>query len=319
MSVPERRPLSAIPPSPPACDRLRRDPARRPRRRADRLRAGDSQCDGDCARAAGLGLLVGAVVGAGGMAIVAVLVLRAMGEWREIQDRERPAMRPVDGPTDAPSTSRELAATLARRRRDARGGAPTSTTGSDHDQVDRHRLVTEFDRAAEALIVERLRRARPDDAIVGEEGAADSGTTGYAWFIDPIDGTTNFVYGLPTWASSVGRRRATATMLAGAVYVPPLDELFDRRAAAQGATLNGDPIAVSDETDLGLALVGTGFSYHARRAPRQAARLARMIGRGPRRPPHRVGGARPVLRRRRPRSTSTSSRTSTSGTRPPAS
>ena len=71
-------------------------------------------------------------------------------------------------------------------------------------------LVTQHDRAAEALIVERLVAERPTDAIVGEEGAALEGTSGYAWFLDPIDGTTNFVYDLPAWSTSVAvayRRR----------------------------------------------------------------------------------------------------------------
>ncbi len=64
-------------------------------------------------------------------------------------------------------------------------------------------LVTQHDRAAEALIVEQLRTERPTDAIVGEEGATLDGTSGYAWFLDPIDGTTNFVYDLPSWCTSV--------------------------------------------------------------------------------------------------------------------
>src|SRR5215212_3095169 len=125
---------------------------------------------------------------------------------------------------------RQLASTLAREggrvalagRRAASDlaalGGTTKSTSTD--------LVTEFDRAAETTIVDALRRLRPDDAIVGEEGTADSGDSGYAWFIDPIDGTTSFVYDQPTWACSVAVARDD-TMLAGAVYVPALDELFD--------------------------------------------------------------------------------------------
>ena len=71
----------------------------------------------------------------------------------------------------------------------------TKSTGTD--------MVTEFDRAAETLIVSELRRLRPDDAIVGEEGTDRPGTSGIAWLIDPIDGTTNFLYGLPGYAVSI--------------------------------------------------------------------------------------------------------------------
>jgi myo-inositol-1(or 4)-monophosphatase len=185
----------------------------------------------------------------------------------------------ADGSSDDPIALRDFAAALARDagrlafagRRAARDegalGEATKSTGTD--------IVTKFDRAAESEIVANLRRSRPDDAIVGEEGTADSGTSGYSWFVDPIDGTTSFVYDLPTWSCSVGVAR-DGTMVAGAVYIPPLDELFDA-ALGHGARLNGDPIAPSAERELSLALVATGFSYYpdARRA--HAERLARMI------------------------------------------
>ena len=185
----------------------------------------------------------------------------------------------VDSASDDPVALRDLAGSLARDagrlayagRRAARDdgalGETTKSTGTD--------IVTKFDRAAESEIVARLRRDRPDDAIVGEEGTADTGTSGYAWFIDPIDGTTSFVYDLPTWSCSVAVAHS-GTMVAGAVYVPPLDELFDA-ALGGGARLNGNPIAASAETDLSLALVGTGFSYHPHVRRAQAERLAGMM------------------------------------------
>ncbi|HSL73034.1 MAG TPA: inositol monophosphatase family protein [Ilumatobacteraceae bacterium] len=137
--------------------------------------------------------------------------------------------------------------------------------------------VTEFDRAAEHLIVEELRRHRPDDAIVGEEGAEDPGTSGLAWHIDPIDGTANFVYDLPAWCTSVAVVDASGP-LAGAVYVPVTGELFSA-ARGRGATLNASPIACSIVDDLGRALVGTGFSYSSERRSRQAQRLALLVPR----------------------------------------
>lgn len=138
-------------------------------------------------------------------------------------------------------------------------------------------LVTQFDRAAEATIVAWIRSNRPDDAIVGEEGTSVDGTSGYEWHIDPIDGTTNFVYDLPSWCTSVGVRHRGATV-AGAVYVPALDELYSA-AKGGGATCNGAQIRVSGTSELGLALVATGFSYDAERRKRQAEIVTGLIGR----------------------------------------
>ncbi len=135
--------------------------------------------------------------------------------------------------------------------------------------------VTEFDRAAEALIVDELRRGRPDDAIVGEEGADSPGTSGIEWHLDPIDGTVNFVYDLSTWCTSVAAVDAHGS-LAGAVYAPVTDELFSAARGA-GATLNGHRIAASTAAALPLALVGTGFSYLPERRRAQSARLAMLI------------------------------------------
>jgi myo-inositol-1(or 4)-monophosphatase len=185
----------------------------------------------------------------------------------------------ADGSSDDPIALRDFAGSLARDagrlahagRRAARVdgglGETTKSTGTD--------IVTKFDRAAESEIVGQLRRARPGDAIVGEEGTSDSGTSGYSWFIDPIDGTTSFVYDLPTWSCSVAVAHESE-IVAGAVYLPPLDELFDA-ALGHGARLNGHAIAASTETELERALVATGFSYHADGRQAQAERLARMI------------------------------------------
>ena len=101
--------------------------------------------------------------------------------------------------------------------------------------------VTEYDRSAERLIVEGIRRSRPDDAIVGEEGAAHPGTSGLHWLVDPIDGTANFVYDLPHWCTSIAVVDDDGP-LAGAVYAPVLGELFSA-ARGDGATLNGSPIS----------------------------------------------------------------------------
>jgi len=135
--------------------------------------------------------------------------------------------------------------------------------------------VTEFDRAAEALIVDRLRSARPDDSIVGEEGAEHAGTSGLEWHIDPIDGTANFVYDLPAWCTSVAVVDEHGP-LAGAVYVPVTDELFSA-ARGHGATRNGEPICCSSASQLSMALIGTGFNYSPMIRAMQARRLAVLL------------------------------------------
>jgi myo-inositol-1(or 4)-monophosphatase len=137
-------------------------------------------------------------------------------------------------------------------------------------------LVTVHDRAAEAAIVAGLGAARPDDAVVGEEGTDRPGTTGIAWHVDPIDGTTNFVYDLPLWSTSVAAGDGDG-MLVGAVYAPVLGELF-AAGRGRGATLHGRPIACSERSDLSLALVATGFSYQAERRRQQAGVVERLIG-----------------------------------------
>lgn len=135
--------------------------------------------------------------------------------------------------------------------------------------------VTEFDRAAEALIVAELQRVRPDDAIVGEEGANYPGTSGIEWHLDPIDGTVNFVYDLSTWCTSVAAVDSEGS-IAGAVYVPVIDEMFSA-ARDCGSTLNGRAIAASSADSLSMSLVGTGFSYLPERRQAQSARLAALL------------------------------------------
>jgi myo-inositol-1(or 4)-monophosphatase len=137
-------------------------------------------------------------------------------------------------------------------------------------------LVTVLDRAAEDTIVSGLAAARPADAILGEEGTHRDGTSGVSWFVDPIDGTTNFVYGVPQWATSVAAGDAGGT-IAGAVYVPAMGELF-AAGRGRGATRNDEPIRCSSTTDVSLALVATGFGYHPADRIRQAEVVAHLIG-----------------------------------------
>jgi myo-inositol-1(or 4)-monophosphatase len=170
----------------------------------------------------------------------------------------------------------EAGAIALTGRRQANGWSGRSDNHIDGDtKSSLTDVVTEFDRAAEAHIVAELRRLRPDDAIVGEEGTADDGTSGYAWFLDPIDGTTNFVYDQPAWACSIGVA-LHGDMQAGAVFVPPLNEMFTAALGA-GATRDGLPISASTRTDLSLALVGTGFGYRAETRHQQVVFLSDLI------------------------------------------
>lgn len=121
-------------------------------------------------------------------------------------------------------------------------------------------MVTEADQASEALISERLRAAFPDHDLLGEEGARGSTSNSpYRWVIDPLDGTTNFTHGLPTFAVSIGLEKDGAPMV-GVVYDPMRDEMFVAKRGA-GATLNGQPLHVAATSELFRALLVTGFSY----------------------------------------------------------
>lgn len=143
----------------------------------------------------------------------------------------------------------------------------TKTSGTD--------MVSEMDRASEALIVKGILAERPDDAILGEETGSRDGTSGVRWVIDPLDGTTNYLYRHPIWAVSVGVE-VDGEVTAGVVASPGLHETFTA-VKGEGAWLNGDPIAVSDAVDLAGALVGTGFGYVAERRALQAAVLPHLL------------------------------------------
>lgn len=136
-------------------------------------------------------------------------------------------------------------------------------------------MVTEVDRASEALIVERILAARPLDGILGEEGAARAGSSGVRWVIDPLDGTTNYLYGLPAYAVSIAAEHS-GTVVAGVVYDAAHDDLY-AAAGGEGATCNGKPIVVSLADQLLIALVGTGFGYSPVRRAKQALLLQSVI------------------------------------------
>lgn len=160
----------------------------------------------------------------------------------------------------AAPTPLETAEALAREA----GKLIAAALGSA-EQVDRKspiNLVTEVDRNAEELIVAGLTDAFPDHAIVAEESSPDRPPEGPCWYIDPIDGTTNFVHGLPHCAVSIGFADG-GRMQAAVVHDPCKDETFTAERG-KGAHLNGSPIRVSSCETLGDSLVVTGFPYDRR-------------------------------------------------------
>jgi myo-inositol-1(or 4)-monophosphatase len=138
-------------------------------------------------------------------------------------------------------------------------------------------LVSEADVATERLIRARLEQARPDDAIMGEEGDDRPGTSGLRWVVDPLDGTVNFLFGIPVWCVSIACEDAGGT-LAGVVFDPVRDETW--AATRDGpATLNGTPISPRDGQELSTAMVATGFGYDAAVRESQARVMARVLPR----------------------------------------
>jgi len=127
-------------------------------------------------------------------------------------------------------------------------------------------LVTEADRASEALIGARLRAAFPDHGIYGEEGTREGLDSEFRWYVDPLDGTTNFAHGFPVFCVVLGCEHrppglapdADGEIVAGVIYDPLRDEMFSAARGA-GATLNGEPMHVSRTRSLDESLIATGI------------------------------------------------------------
>jgi myo-inositol-1(or 4)-monophosphatase len=163
----------------------------------------------------------------------------------------------------------EGAAAIIRDRRPAHVRVGVKSTQTD--------LVTEVDRATERWLVEQLAVRRPDDAVLGEEGGGRPGTSGVRWVLDPIDGTVNFVLGLPQFAVSVAAE-VEGSVVAGAVCNPLTGETFSATVGA-GAYLNGRRLSGPREVPLARAVVGTGFAYDAAVRARQIAVVVPLLPR----------------------------------------
>lgn len=146
-------------------------------------------------------------------------------------------------------------------------GIETKTTTTD--------MVTVMDRWSEQTIVETILAARPDDGIVGEEGAERESTSGVSWIIDPIDGTTNFIRNLPGFSVSIAAAIDGVTVV-GLVHDPIRNERF-LAVTGQGATLNGETLKVSQPESLAKSVIATGFSYDPQRRLKQAEQLITVL------------------------------------------
>jgi myo-inositol-1(or 4)-monophosphatase len=135
--------------------------------------------------------------------------------------------------------------------------------------------VSDADREAEAAIQAILAAERPEDGVIGEEGADTPATGGRTWIVDPLDGTVNFLYGMRAWAVSIALEDADG-LAAGVVFNPVDDECFTA-VRGQGASLNGRPVHVSRCSSLDRAMVATGFSYVAEERARQAERVVALL------------------------------------------
>jgi myo-inositol-1(or 4)-monophosphatase len=168
----------------------------------------------------------------------------------------------------ATDAAREAGALLLELRRSPATGIRSKSSATD--------LVSEADERAERAIVTAIREVRPDDALVAEEGSSARGSSGVSWYVDPLDGTINYLYGIPHWSVSICCADS-AGPLAGVVFDPLRDELFSA-ARGGGAHLGDRRLVVTDKLDLASALIATGFGYAASERVTQGRIIARVLG-----------------------------------------
>ncbi len=157
---------------------------------------------------------------------------------------------------------------LAERFVEGAGAVHAKSTPTD--------LASEADLAAERAILDLLAERRPDDAVLAEEGGGDEPSPGQVrWVVDPLDGTINFLFGIPQWCVSVACEDESGT-LAGAVYDPMREELFTATATT-APLLNGTAIAPRPAAPLAESMIATGYAYDAAVREHQAGIVARLV------------------------------------------
>jgi len=175
----------------------------------------------------------------------------------------------------ARSVATEAAEFIRTRRLDHVEVANTKSSGTD--------VVTEVDKASERLIFERLQELRPQDGFLGEEGGSDDSQSGITWVVDPIDGTTNFLYNIPHYAVSIAAVDGPPTpdqwtLLAGCVVNPTTGDVFTA-GSGLGAFRGSTALSVREPVDIQQALVLTGFAYGAHFRKHQAKLLEDVLPR----------------------------------------
>ncbi len=180
-------------------------------------------------------------------------------------------MSTTEDPKELANRARELVSEAAQAvkqmRTDVIDSAITKSSPTDP--------VTEADKAAEQAIVDGITTDRPNDSIRGEEGADKTGTSGVTWHIDPIDGTTNYLYDYPSYAVSVAAE-ISGVVVAGAVFDVASGDLYSAHRGAR-SVCNDEPIHVTTKDELSSALVATGFSYLPNRRREQAEVLVELL------------------------------------------
>lgn len=136
-------------------------------------------------------------------------------------------------------------------------------------------FATQMDQQAEDMIVKLLLQARPDDGIIGEEGAARESKSGITWVIDPIDGTVNYLYNMPGWNVSIAAKDKDGVVV-GVVYAPTINGFWSA-IRSQGATYNGKKIKCNDPVTLDRALISTGFAYDLDLRRNQGKTIANLL------------------------------------------
>jgi myo-inositol-1(or 4)-monophosphatase len=187
---------------------------------------------------------------------------------------------PVDpGHGELLALARRAAAEAAEHVRTARPAGRVEVAATKSSATD---PVTEIDTATEALIRRTITAVRPEDGFVGEEGGAQTGTSGVSWVLDPIDGTVNFVYGIPAYSVSIAVQVGDR-VVAGVVRNVAAGEEFSAVLGGGAWLTVGDgqpqPLRVPELDELSQALVATGFGYDAERRVEQARALTGLIGR----------------------------------------
>ena len=136
-------------------------------------------------------------------------------------------------------------------------------------------IVTQMDKKAETFIVQSILAVRPDDGMIGEEGADIESKSGITWVIDPLDGTVNYFYGLPGWNVSIAAKDKDGSVV-GVVTAPTINSTW-WASRGGGAFFNGSKIKANEPVELNRAFIGTGFQYDVSHRHRQIENVGRML------------------------------------------